>query len=44
MLGLVKPDNEARMIEAIGETKILLHMWQFERSEDRIAELEKQNR
>ena len=42
--GLVKPDNEARMIEAIGETNQLLHAWQFERGEDRIAALEEQNR
>ena len=42
--GLVKPDNEARMLEAIGETNQLLHAWQFERSEDRIKALEEENR
>lgn len=42
--GLVKPDNEARMLEAIGETNQLLHTFQYERSEDRIAALEEQNR
>lgn len=37
IVGLVKPDNDARMIEAIGETNQLLLAWQFERNEDRIA-------
>lgn len=41
--GLVKPDNEARMLEAIGETNQLLHAWQFERSEDRIKAVEELN-
>lgn len=41
--GLVKPDNEVRILEAIGETNQLLHAWQFERSEDRIRALEEEN-
>ena len=35
--GLAKPDNEAKMIEAIEETNQLLQAWQFERDEDRVA-------
>lgn len=43
-VALVKPDYELRIIEAIGETNQLLHAWQFQRNEDRIAALEEQKR
>ncbi|MCC3265894.1 hypothetical protein [Arthrobacter gengyunqii] len=38
---VVKDDNEALMLEAIGQTNELLSAWQYERSEDRIVAQER---
>ena len=40
IMEMVKDDNEAKMLEAIGTTNELLSAWQYERSEDRIHELQ----
>ncbi|MGK3708673.1 hypothetical protein [Arthrobacter sp. IK3] len=40
----IKTDIEARILEAIGETNQLLHAWQFERGEDRVAAREERYR
>lgn len=40
ILEMVKDDTEAKMLEAIGTTNELLSAWQYERSEDRIHEMQ----